>query len=148
MTERRESSASGPPTTTTTISYKPDPPDVSVTLRSPPGSPGTTLSAYEIFYEYTTPAQQREGKPPVVVGPILVPMPATVVPAAGELAYGEPVLVVVPIGSRTLNDVFRGGRDSQPALVMAKIEFKDANGVPVQDRNLNTLKVSVPIRSM
>jgi hypothetical protein len=31
---------------------------------------------------------------------------------------------------------------------MAKIEFKDANGVPVQDRNLNTLKVSVPIRSL
>jgi len=145
---RRESVDVGPPIETTSISYKPDPPDIAVTLKSPPGSPGTVISAYEITYEYTTPNQQRDGKPPVVVGPILVPTPPLIVPPAQEIAFGPPIIIQIPIGSRTLNDVFQGGKDNQPGLVIANIEFKDDKGVPVPNKDLNTLKVSVPLRAL
>ena len=110
--------------------------------------PTRSLDGSEITYEYTTPNQQRDGKPPVVVGPILVPTPPLIVPPAQEIAFGPPIIIQIPIGSRTLNDVFQGGKDNQPGLVIANIEFKDDKGVPVPNKDLNTLKVSVPLRAL
>ena len=145
---KRTTDNSGQVFVETTVTYKPDPPDVAVTLKAPPGSPGTVINAYEISYEYTTPNQQKEGKPPIVVGPILIPTPPLIVPPAQEIAFGPPIIIQIPIGSRTLNDVFSGGKDDQPGLVVASIEFKDDGGVPVPGKDLNPLKVSVPLRAL
>ena len=145
----RESVDTGPPITTSTISYKPDPPDVAVTLKSPPGSPGTVISAYAVTYEYTTPNQQRNNQPPVTVGPILVPTPPLIVPPAQEVSFGPSVILSIPIGSRTLNQLFSSpDEDDQPSLVIAYIEFRDDKGLPVPDRNLNALRVGVPLRAL
>jgi hypothetical protein len=145
----RESVDTGPPITTSTISYKPDPPDVAVTLKSPPGSPGTVISAYAVTYEYTTPNQQRNNQPPVTVGPILVPTPPLIVPPAQEISFGPPIQIQIPIGSRTLNQVFSlPEQDDQPSLVIANIEFKDDKGDQVIDRNLSPLKVAVALRAL
>ncbi len=132
----------------TNVTYKPDPPDVAVTLKAPPGSPGNVIRAYEITYEYTTPNQQKDGKPPIAVGPILVPTPPQIVPPAQEIAFGPPIILQIPIGSRTLNDVFSGGKDDQPGLVVATVEFKDEGGRPIPGKDLSPLRVSIPLRAL
>ena len=145
---KRTTDNSGQVFTETTVTYKPDPPDVAVTLKSPPGSSGNVIRAYEITYAYTTPAQQAAGKPPIVVGPILVPTPPQIVPPAQEIAFGPPIVLQIPVGSRTLNDVFSGDKNDQPGLVVATIEFKDEGGVAIPGRDLSPLKVSVPLRAL
>jgi hypothetical protein len=148
VVNKRTTDNSGQVFVETTVTYKPDPPDCAVTLKAPPGSPGTVINAYEISYEYTTPNQQGAAKPPIVVGPILIPTPPLIVPPAQEIAFGPPIIVQIPIGSRTLNDVFSGEKNDQPGLVVAHIEFKDDGGVPVPGKDLNPLKVSVPLRAL
>lgn len=146
--QKRTTDQTGSSFVDTTITYKPDPPDVAVTLKAPPGSPGTIITGYEVQYEYTTPNQIKQSQPPIIVGPILVPTPPLIVPPAQEIAFGPPIVIQIPIGSRTLNEIFSGEKDDQPGLVIATIEFKDESGAPVPNKELSALKVSVPLRAL
>lgn len=148
VTTRRETDNSGNSFVTTTLNYKPDPPDVVVTLRSPTGSPGTTISGYELVYEYTTPNLQAEGKPPIQIGPTRVTLAPLVVPAATATEPGEPVMIPVPVGSRSLNEVYSGPPGAQPSIITAILEFQDEKLVPVPNKDLNALRVLIPIRAL
>lgn len=133
----------------TNLTYVPNPPDATITLKAPPGSPGVVITAYEITYEYTTPNQQTAGKPPILVGPTSTTVPPLIVPPATATAFGAPLAVPVPVGSLNLDKILStGGANDRPGLVMAIVTFKDDAGKPVLGKDVNDLKVSIPIRAL
>jgi hypothetical protein len=135
--------------TETTINYKPDPPDVAVTLKAPPGSAGAVIKAVDIIYVYNTPARQSAGQPPVQIGPVRMPIPPVVVAPAQDIAFGPPSVITIPIGSSTLRSVFRSDiPDQQPGLIVANMEFIDDAGFAVQDKSFQNLQVSAILRSL
>ncbi len=130
----------------TSVAYTPDPPDVTITLAAPPGSPGTTIAAYEFVYEYTTINNQKEGKLPVVIGPTRVPIAPLQVPMASNTRAGAPVTIDVAIATRALTDLFRGDRDDLPSMVIARVAFLNEAGMEVANLDLDRVKATVPIR--
>lgn len=145
---RREVDAAGVPSVTTTLTYKPDPPDVKVKLKAPAGSAGATIAGYDVVYEYTTPKRQTAGQPPIQVGPTRVPMAPLTIPRSDGMTAGSSVSLSLPVGSKMLNEVWQGAAQDQPALILAIFEFVDDKGIVVPNKDLNTLKVSVPIRAL
>jgi hypothetical protein len=130
------------------LNYKPDPPDVAVELKAPPGSGGTTIREVRMTYVWTTPADQAAGKPPRQLGPIAYPISPTVVPPAQSTAFGPPVRLTVPVGSSSLQAIFQGDADAQPGLVIARVQFVGADGFAIQDKSLNALEISTVLRSL
>jgi hypothetical protein len=135
--------------TDTTITYKPDPPDVAVTLKAPPGSAGAVIKAVDIIYVYNTPARSQVGNPPVQIGPVRIPIPPVVVAPAQDIAFGPPSIITIPVGSSTLRSVFKSeDPDQQPGLIVANMEFIDDQGFAIQDKGFQNLQVSAVMRSL
>jgi hypothetical protein len=135
--------------TDTTITYKPDPPDVAVTLKAPPGSAGAVIKAVDIIYVYNTPARSQIGQPPIQIGPVRIPIPPVVVAPAQDIAFGPPSVITIPVGSSTLRSIFKSDQpDQQPGLIVANMEFIDDAGFAIQDKSFQNLQVSAVMRSL
>jgi hypothetical protein len=135
--------------TDTTITYKPDPPDVAVTLKAPPGSAGAVIKAVDIIYVYNTPARSAIGQPPIQIGPVRIPIPPVVVAPAQDIAFGPPSVITIPVGSSTLRSIFKSDQpDQQPGLIVANMEFIDDAGFAIQDKSFQNLQVSAVMRSL
>jgi hypothetical protein len=135
--------------TDTTITYKPDPPDVAVTLKAPPGSAGAVIKAVDVIYVYNTPARSSTGQPPIQIGPVRIPVPPQVIAPAQDIAFGPPTVLTVPVGSSTLRSVFKSeDPDQQPGLIVANMEFIDDQGFAIQDKSFQNLQVSAVMRSL
>ncbi|MDB5095898.1 MAG: hypothetical protein JWM80_319 [Cyanobacteria bacterium RYN_339] len=135
--------------TETTVTYKPDPPDVSVTLKAPPGSGGAVIKAVDIVYVYNTPARSQAGQPPIQIGPTRVPIVPVVVAPAQDIAFGPASVITIPIGSSALSSAFKSTQpDQQPGLIVANLEFIDDAGFAIQDKSFQNLQVSVVIRAL
>jgi hypothetical protein len=135
--------------TDTTLTYKPDPPDVDITLAAPPGSGGVVIKAYDVVYVYNTPDRQAAGKPAVQIGPTRFPIAALTVPPASQVDFGPSVKLHVPLGSAELRKAFFGPNPSDnPGIIMANIELIDDAGFAVQDKGFQNLQIGVPIRSL
>jgi hypothetical protein len=126
-----------------TITYKPDPPDVAVELKAPPGSGGTVIKQISISYVYNTQGQNFTlPVPPIPISP-------EVVSAAQATAFGPPAILTIPVGSKSLATIFSDQDPTkQPGLVIADINFIGDDGFLVQAKNLEALKVSVPLRAL
>ena len=139
------------------LSYKPDPPDVQVTLKAPPGSAGAVIKAVDVVYVFNTQFRQSQGLPPLQIGPIRAPLPPIVVGPAQDIAFGPPAQITIPIGSSSLASVFNpldaSGRPDhdptkQPGLIVANMEFIDDGGFAIQDKGFQNLQVSAVLRSL
>jgi hypothetical protein len=135
--------------TTVTINYKPDPPDVAVTLKAPPGSAGAVIKAVDIIYVFNTSNRQQAGKPPQQIGPIRLPIPPVVIAPAQDIAFGPPSILTIPIGSASLKKIFEApDSGDQPGLIVANMEFIDDAGFAIQDKSFQNLQVSAVLRSL
>lgn len=145
----------GADVTTTNIVYKPDPPDVSVELKSPPGSGGAVITGLSIVYQWVG-EDKRDGEVRAQqLGPDRIPIPPKVVAAAQPSAFGPPTLLTVPVGSATVQEIFKtfinpktGQPATPPGLVKASIQFIDESGFAIQSKSLEALEVSVVLRSL
>lgn len=125
------------------VSYKPDPPDVAIELKAPPGSGGTVITAINILYEarYANRVERKE-LPPIAISPI-------VVSAAQATSFGPPTIMTIPVGSKTLSSYFSDpDPNNQPGLVMAYITFTGEDGFLVQAKDLEALTCAVAMRAL
>lgn len=140
-----------------TVTYKPDPPDVAVTLKAPPGSQGAEVRAVSIVFVWSTVALQRQGLASQTMGPITVPIPPQTVPPAQDIAFGPPHVIRVPVGSSSLGNIFEPPTqvptgflpsDFLPGLVVANMEFIDERGFAIQAKNFENLQVACILRRL
>lgn len=134
------------PVTDVTITYKPDPPDVAIELKSPPGSGGTVIRSVSVAYVYTTIAGERKSvllEPPIPISPV-------VVPAAQATSFGPPAIITVPVGSATIRSLFQTDtEDDRPnGMIVANLRFLDEQGFEVQGKLLEALEASVVLRAL
>lgn len=129
----------------TTIQYDPDPPDVRVVLRSPPGSGGGEVWYYRINYTYAT-AKTPNGATPFFE----VPLAPVKVPRGQQQNFGPSQEFEVPVGSIILKKLFDSskGLEDFPAIVVAKIQFLDETRTPLRSRSGQPLEVAVPLRAL
>lgn len=139
----------GTTTHTVALQYSPDPPDVVITLKAPPGSSGATIKAASIIYQYNTASRQAEGKPPQEIGPIQVQLTPVKVEAAQDAGYGPTASLTVPVGAPQLQQVFNVPDPSNlPGQITANVQFIDDTGAVVMDRTLSPLEAGVNIRTL
>lgn len=143
--EQRETDENGNTFVKTTAASDPDPAEAKLTLAAPPGAPATTIAAVDVSYEYTTPAQTAEGKPPIFLGPTRVPIAPKLIPAGTATKPGAPTLIDVPLTDRELYNVFAGSYSGMPLQITAKVTFFDDKGSAVPGLDLNPLAAYVPI---
>jgi hypothetical protein len=145
----RSVSTGGDTNTETTVNYAPDPPDVRVSLVSPPGSGGGTVYFYKIFYTYSTPASRKVSKEDVKTPDVTYPTPPIVVPPGQQQNYGPSVEFIIPLGSTAIQKLFKKeSEDEIPILVMARIQFLDRNEDEFLDASGRPVEVAVPLRSL
>ncbi|MEB3197385.1 MAG: hypothetical protein VKP62_09300 [Candidatus Sericytochromatia bacterium] len=138
----------GPPETN--VTYNPEPPDVGLTLRSPPGSRGALITGYSVFYTYNTPRRAAETppKPAIATPKTEVPTPPLLVPPANQQTFGPSVNLVIPVGSVSLKNFFTPADPlDQPLLVVARIRFLSGSN-EINGRNNRPLEVAVPMRAL
>ena len=122
------------------LSYQPSPPNLTVTLQTPPARRGITIVGIEIEYVWrtadgTTAAVKSQRLP---IAPLLVPSASTTCP-------GAPVSLQVPLGTAELADVFIRQGAGQ---VVAKVRFIDQSGFEVQGMLLESLEVATNLRRL
>lgn len=153
VTERQTLDALQQPQKETTITYEPNPPDVLVELRSPPGSAGSSISAYTI--RYTTGLRKADGSPFDINEEIVVAIPPMLVPPGQPRGNGPKVDITIPVGSITLQRLFalldREGL-TPPPIISARIKFRNRaqqniTGALIGD-NRSDLEVVVPLRAL
>lgn len=141
-------------TTETTVTYEPESGNVVVSLRSPPGSAGSFISAYTLTY--TTSATLEDGtKFDDRIPTIVIPVPPTLIPPGQPKNNGPTVKIVIPVGSITLQKIFQqfeALRVTPPPIINARISFRNRAGQPVAggivNNALTDLVVTVPLRAL
>jgi hypothetical protein len=134
--------------TEVTVNYKPDPPDVTVNLKAPPGSAGTVIKGINLVYSWDT-ISGRHGE----TTPVNIPISPVVVAPAQDTAYGPPATITVPVGSAIIQEVFKQknpatNNTDPPGLIIATMEFVDEQGFVVLDKNFQNLQVSTILRAL
>jgi hypothetical protein len=127
------------------ITYKPDPPDVAVTLKAPPGSGGATIRYIDVQYSWNTLASPDKMELP----PIRISIPPVIVPPAQDFTFGPPAIIRVPVGSASLRAIFNTtDAQQQPGLITAKIIFADAGSNIIDSGKDENLVVTCVLRSL
>ncbi len=145
----KENSEGGVSRIETSLAYEPDPPDIQVTLKAPPGSQGVMVNAVELTYEFTTLARSLGGLPVVQYGPVRYGIPPKQIPAAQQNSFGPPEEILVPIGSSTLKSFFNApDPKDQPALINVLIKFRDDEDNIVQNEKFKDLVVTTSLRAL
>lgn len=136
-----EASASG------ALRFEPNPPDVVVRLKAPPGSAGATVVAYSVVYLVQTVAGEEAKRTPAVMGPYTVGVPPLEVPPAERLAFGPEVEIRVPLDGARLRALHEVADPKQrPSSILAQVEFLDDRGFALQGPTFENLIVSIPVR--
>lgn len=131
------------------LSFTPSPPDVVVRLKAPPGSSGSQVKALSLFFTYQTPANEAAKRPPLSMGPWLLPIPVKQVPPATLFGFGEEISFTVPVGSGQLMPAFLAPKaEDRASVVTAEVTFHDEGGFEIQGPDFTTLKVAIPIRRL
>lgn len=149
---KQEEGASEP---TINVVYNPEPPDVSIELKAPPGSGGAVITGLSIVYQWVG-EDKRDGEVRAQqLGPERIPIPPRVVAAAQPSAFGPPLNLIVPVGSATIQEIFKPFdnpktqlKSTPPGLVKASIQFIDESGFAIQSKSLEALEVAVVLRSL
>ena len=131
---------------TVTVDYKPDPPDIQVMLKAPPGSAGTVIKGINLVYSWDT-IQGNHGE----TTPVNIPISPVVVAPAQDTAYGPPATITVPVGSAIIQEVFKkkvNNEPDPPGLIVATMEFVDEQGFVVLDKNFQNLQVATILRAL
>lgn len=135
-----------------TVNYKPDPPDVTIQLKAPPGSAGTVIKGINLVYSWDT-IHDNHGE----TKPVFIPISPVVVAPAQDTAYGPPATITVPVGSAIIQEVFKqkvpagqpnAGAADPPGMIIATMEFVDEGGFVVLDKNFQNLQVSTILRAL
>jgi hypothetical protein len=126
-----------------TVEYKPDPPDVTVTLKAPPGSAGTVIRSINLIYSYDTFSGRHEETPA-----INLPISPHIVGPAQDTAYGPPTTIRIPVGSSVITQIFDKEADDPPGLIICTMEFIDEQGFAVLDKNFQNLEVATVLRRL
>lgn len=122
------------------LSYQPSPPNLTVTLQTPPASGGTTIAGVEIEYVWKT----ADGASASLKSQRL-PIAPLLIPSASRSCPGAPVSLQVPLGTAELVEVFIRQGAGQ---VVARVRFIDELGFEVQGMLLDALEVAANIRRL
>lgn len=129
------------------VDYKPNPPDITVKLKAPPGSAGTVIKGINLIYSWDT-ISGKHGE----TNPINMPISPIVIAPAQDTAYGPPSNITIPVGSAIITRIFDqvddDGRPDPPGLIVCTMEFVDESGYVVLDKNFQNLQVSTILRRL
>lgn len=132
-----------------TVDYKPNPPDINVYLKAPPGSAGTVIKGLNIVYSWSGIVSKKYNE----LEPIFIPISPIVVAPAQDTAYGPQSRITVPIGSALIQSVFGAvdpatNQPDPPPLIVCTMRFVDENGFEVLDKSFNPLEVATILRRL